>query len=122
MGKYIIKNIVKIMERNQSTYQPCKMYMLTGNCLNKCDCPFNHLAPKVHGEKKKLQLRNSQPFSMDFHPSGSQKNIEKTENIITEKKPEPQAFKAPETVPQSQNTQAQPRQNQNFQGLVNNNN
>merc|ERR1712232_272292 len=122
MGKYIINNIVKIMERNQSSYKPCKMYMLSGNCLNKCECPFNHLAPKVTQEKKKLQLRNSQPFSMDFHPTGSQKNIEKTENIITEKKPEPQAFKAPGSVPQFQNNQAQPRQNQNAQGLVNNNN
>merc|ERR1712014_219655 len=119
MGKYIINIIVKIMERNQSTYQPCKMYMLTGNCLNKCECPYNHLAPKVHGEKKKLQLRVSEPFSLDFHPTGSQKNVEKTETIITEKKPEPEAFKP---TPQAQNKPAQPRQNQNPQGFVNNNN
>lgn len=101
------------MERNQSTYKPCKMYMLTGNCLDKCKCPYNHLAPKVSVHKKLSGLKKSEPFSMDFHPSGSQKKVEKTETIITEKKPEPQIQAAPPV---------QQRQNQNPQGLVNNNN
>merc|ERR1712139_488423 len=113
MGKYIINIIVKVMERNQCTYKPCKMYMLTGNCLNKACCPFNHLAPKVTQEKKKLQLKISQPFSMDFHPTGSQKDVEKTEMIMTEKKPEPEPFIAQQAAPQVQNKPSQPRQNQN---------
>ena len=110
------------MERNQSTYRPCKMYMLTGNCLNKSKCPLNHLAPKVSVHKKLSSLKASEPFSMDFHPSGNQKKVEKTENIITEKKREPETVKATQPTQPVQNMPAQPRQNQNIQGLLNNNN
>lgn len=108
------------MERNQSTYKPCKMYMLTGNCLNKCECPYNHLAPKVSVHKELTSLKKTEPFTMEFHPTGSQKKIETTENIITEKKPEPQTVQASPQADQPQ--QPQSMLNQNAQNLVNNNN
>lgn len=83
------------MERNQSSYRPCKMYMLSGNCLYKSNCSFNHLAPKVAIHKKLSTLKKCEPFNMNaFNPnSGEEDKKPISEEFITETKQEkPPAF------------------------------
>jgi hypothetical protein len=67
----------------------CKMYRLTGNCLNRPNCKLVHIAPKV-AEHKKLQLKQSQPFQMSKPAEFKPAEFKPAETKISEKKlPDP---------------------------------
>jgi hypothetical protein len=64
----------------------CKMYRLTGNCLNRPNCKLVHIAPKV-AEHKKLQLKQSQPFQMSKPQEFKPQEFKPSEPKMSEKKP-----------------------------------